>query len=175
LKRTEKEAVVEKLVAKMLETEAAFVTDFKGLKVDEIGGLRRKIGEAGGEFQVAKNTLIKRAVSGTSNEPLSELLSGNNALSTTRNDPAALAKVLVEFAKSNEKFVVKGGVLTGKKVGFEQIKVMAELPSREVLLAQMLGAMNSIPAGFVRVLAAVPQSLVYVLASIRDQKENPTG
>ena len=87
MKRSEKEMVIEKLVAKLSETEAAFITDFKGLKVDEMGGLRRKIGEVGGEFQVAKNTLIKRAVKGTSNEPLSEFLSGNNALSTTKGRP----------------------------------------------------------------------------------------
>jgi large subunit ribosomal protein L10 len=93
-------------------------------------------------------------------------------LSATEDDPASLAKVLVEFAKANEKLVVKGGVLMDKPVTPEQIKAIADLPSREVLLATMLGAMNAVPTGFVRVLAAMPQGLVTALSAIRDQKES---
>lgn len=171
MNRQQKEETVAALSACLNEAEAVFVTDFQGLKVDEISGLRRKIDEAGGQYRVAKNTLIKLAAKGTDAEPLSEMLVGNNALGTTTQDPVALAKTLVEFAKGNDKFSVKGGVLSGKLLDFAQVKAMADLPSREVLLATVLGAMNAVPTGFVRVLAAVPQNLLYALSAIRDQKE----
>ena len=127
--------------------------------------------EAGADYRVSKNTLIKLAAKGTDAEGISELLTGNNALGTTTGDPVPLAKALVDYAKGNDKFVVKGGVLGGRRLGFENIKALADLPGREVLLATMLGTMNAVPGGFVRVLAAVPQSLVYALAAIKEQKE----
>lgn len=170
--RSKKESVVAKLTDKLSASKAIFLSDFKGLKVEKLSGLRNKIRDAGGEYEVAKNTLIRRAVQGTESEPISEMLAGNNALSTSQGDPAALAKALVDFAKTEEKLVIKGGILSGQIVSFEQIKAIADLPSREVLLATLLGAMNAVPTGFVRVLAATPQNLVYALAAIRDQKEN---
>jgi large subunit ribosomal protein L10 len=166
-----KETVVGKLSEKLAACRVIFLTDFKGLKVDQLSNLRRKIREAGGEYEVAKNTLIRRAVQGTDSEPISDMLVGNNALTTTEDDPAALAKALVEFAKNQEKLVIKGGILAGRMVTFEQIKAIADLPGREVLLAGVLGAMNAVPTGMVRVLAALPQNLLYALAAIRDQKE----
>ena len=172
MNRTEKEQTVAQLVEVLKTANAVFVTDFKGLRVDQLSDLRRKIGGTGAKYQVAKNTLIKRAAQGTAVEKVFELLVGNNALSTTETDPVPLAKVLVEFAKANEKFVVKGGVLENKPVTPQQIKAIADLPSREVLLATMLGTMNAVPTGFVRVLAALPQGLMTALSAIRDQKES---
>ena len=172
MKRSDKEQTVTQLVEVLSSARAVFFTDFKGLTVDELSDLRRKIGGTGSKYQVAKNTLIKRAAQGTAVEQITDLLVGNNALSTTDEDPASLAKVLVEFAKANEKLVVKGGVLMDKAVTPNQIKAIADLPSREVLLATMLGAMNAVPTGFVRVLAAMPQGLVTALSAIRDQKES---
>ena len=163
--------MVEALSEKLGKAEAVFLADFQGLKVDKITDLRRKVREAGGEFEVAKNTLVKRAVNGTDNECLKDQLAGNNALGTTAEDPAALAKALVTFAKDNDKLVIKGGAMGGKPLSFDQVKAMADLPSRDVLLATMLGTMNAVPSGFVRVLAAVPQNLMYALAAIRDQKD----
>jgi large subunit ribosomal protein L10 len=172
LKRSEKEQTVAQLVGVLNSAKAVFFTDFKGLKVDELSDLRRKIGGTGAKYQVAKNTLIKLAAQGTAVEQVTDLLVGNNALSTTDSDPVPLAKVLVEFAKANEKLVVKGGVLESQPVTPIQIKAIADLPSREVLLATMLGTMNAVPTGFVRVLAAMPQGLVTALSAIRDQKES---
>ena len=115
------------------------------------------------------------AIQDTPAESLNDFLVGPNALGTTAGDPAALAKVLVDFAKDNEKLVIKGGVLEGRPLNQDQIKAMASLPAKEVLLAQMLGAMNGVPGGFVRVLAAVPQKLLYALTAIQEQKEQPAG
>lgn len=171
MNRQEKEDLVDQLTTSLSESEAVFVTDFKGLKVGEISSLRRKIDEAGGTYQVAKNTLIKRAIQGTPMETLADRLTGNNALGMTKTDPVSLAKTLVDFAKANDKFVVKGGILTGRVLEMQDIKAMADLPPREVLLAHMLGTFNAVPTKLVRVLAAVPQKLVYLLAAIRDQKE----
>jgi large subunit ribosomal protein L10 len=175
LNRTEKEAVVAQLTVSLRESQATFVTDFKGLTVSQISNLRRKIGDAGGQYQVAKNTLVKLAAKGTGAEALADLLVGNNALGTTTGDPVVLAKALVEFTKGQDKFSIKGGVLKNKLVTFEQIKALADLPSREVLLASLLGTMNAVPSSFVRVLAAVPQKFLYALSAIRDQKEAQVG
>ncbi len=104
-------------------------------------------------------------------EKLSDMMTGNNALGFTYGDPAALAKALAEFAKTNDKFIIKGGALGEKILNPAQIKALASLPSREVMLSTLLGAMNALPTNMVRVLNAVPQKLVYALSAIRDQKE----
>lgn len=175
MNRTQKEQAVAGLTGSLQEAKAVFVTDFQGLKVGHMSQLRRKIGEVGGQYQVAKNTLIRLAVKGSPAEGVTEFLSGNNALGSTASDPAALAKVLVDFAKDHDKLVIKGGVLQGKSLDVNQVKAIASLPSREVLLAKVLGTMNAVPTGFVRVLAAVPQSFLFALSAIRDQKEQPAA
>lgn len=169
--RNQKEQVVEGLRASLTKARAVFVADFKGLSMGKLGELRLKVRAADGQFQVAKNTLIKIAAKDTPAEAISEYMAGNNALGFTDGDIAALAKSLMDFAKQNDKLVIKGGVLSGKPIDPAGIKALASLPSREILLATMLGAMQAVPAGLVRVLAAVPQKLVYALAAIRDQKE----
>ena len=171
MERKKKEEVVAQLKKDLTESDAVFLTNFQGLSVEKMSALRRKVDGAGGRYQVAKNTLVKIAAKGTPAEVIGELLVGCNALSITNGDPAALAKALIDFAKENDKLEVRGGALSGRLLGFEQVKAMADLPSREILLATMLGAMNAVPGGFVRVLAAVPQTLLYALSAIRDAKE----
>jgi large subunit ribosomal protein L10 len=171
MERSKKEEVVAGLKRNFAEAQAVFVTDFKGINMEALTGLRVKVREAGCEFQVAKNTLVKLAARNTPLGQLDHLFVGNNALGRTESDPAVLAKVLTEFAKTNDKFIIKGGVLGEKTLTAAQIKALASLPSREALLAVFLGALNAVPTGFVRVLAAVPQKLLYALTAIRDQKE----
>jgi len=169
--RTQKEQVVASLRQSFAEAQAVIVTDFKGIGMEQLSGLRAKMREIGAEFQVSKNTLVKLAAKDTPMDQLSDMMVGNNALGFTKGDPAALAKALSDFAKTNDKFVIKGGVLGEKTLNQAQIKALANMPSREVMLATLLGTMNAVPTSFVRVLAAVPQKLVYALAAIRDQKE----
>jgi large subunit ribosomal protein L10 len=169
--RNKKEQVVASLGQSLSQAQAVIVTDFKGIPMEQLSALRLKLREAGAEYQVAKNTLVKLAAKGTSLEQLSDMMIGNNALALTTGDPAALAKVLSDFAKGNDKFIIKGGTLGEKVLNPAQIKALASLPSREVMLATFLGTLNAVPTSFVRVLAAVPQKLVYCLAAIRDQKE----
>lgn len=169
--RNKKEQIVAELGQCFKAAQAVIFTDFKGIPMEQLSGLRLKLREAGAEFQVAKNTLVKLAAKETPLEQLGDMLIGNNALATTTGDPAALAKALSDFAKGNEKFVIKGGVLGEKVMSAAQIKALASMPSREVMLGTFLGTLNAVPTNFVRVLAAVPQKLVYCLAAIRDQKE----
>ena len=171
MRREEKEKVVAELSARLSESEAIILTDFKGLNVGAMGALRRKVAESEADYRVVKNTLLRLAAKGTEAEKLEELFLGNTAVSTTDTDPVALAKALIGFAKENDRLIVKGGVVSGQILDLGQIKELADLPSREVLLSMMLGAMNAVPASLVRLLAAVMQKFVYSLAAIRDQKE----
>ncbi len=171
MERNKKEQVVAELAKHLKEASAVFVTDFKGIPMETMTGLRVKLREAGASYQVAKNTLVKIAAKDSPTEKLSDMMTGNNALGFTYGDPAALAKALAEFAKTNDKFVIKGGALGEKILNPAQIKALASLPSREVMLSTLLGAMNALPTNMVRVLNAVPQKLVYALSAIRDQKE----
>ena len=171
MERTQKDRIVADLAERLAGAKTVIVTDFKGLNVGRMGLLRRQVAAAGGEYQVVKNTLLRLAAQNTSAAKLNDLLSGNNALGTTSGDPVSLAKALIDFAKDNQTLVIKGGVVSGKVVDVAQIGRLATLPSREVLLAQLLGTMNSVPTTFVRVLNAVISQLVYALAAVRDQKE----
>ena len=171
MERTKKEQVVAELNQRIRESQAVLVTDFKGIPMEQLSDLRAKLRAVGCDYQVAKNTLVKLASKDTPMEQLSDMMVGNNALALTTGDPAALAKALSDFAKGNDKFVIKGGTLGDKILNPAQIKALASLPSREVMLGTFLGTLNAVPTNFVRVLAAVPQKLVYCLAAIRDQKE----
>jgi large subunit ribosomal protein L10 len=171
MERSKKEEVVAGLKRSFAEAQAVFVADFKGINMETLTGLRVKVREAGCEIQVAKNTLVKLAALNTPMGRLDEIFVGNNALGRTAKDPAILAKVLTEFAKANEKFVIKGGLLGDRPLTPAQIKALAGLPGREALLAGFLGTLNAVPTGFARVLAAVPRKLLYALTAIRDRKE----
>jgi large subunit ribosomal protein L10 len=170
VKRSEKEAVVKELSGRLSKAKAVVLTDFSGLKVDQMTELRRKFRESGLEYLVVKNTLFKLASQGTNTEALTQEIAGPNGLGFAYEDPVEMAKVLVEFAKANPKLEIKEGVLEGKPIAAEDVKSLAKLPSREVLLAQLLGAMNGVARNFVSVLAAVPRGLVTALKQIEEQK-----
>jgi len=170
LNRNTKQEVVAELNGKMAQATATFVADYRGLTVDEVNDLRGKLRDAGVDYQVVKNTLLKLAIKDTGNACIEEFLAGPTAIAIAGEDPVAPAKVLSDFAKSNDKFELKGGSLDGKVLDLAGIKALSDLPSREVLLAKMLGSINAPVSNFVGVLAAVPRSLVQVLAAIQDKK-----
>ena len=170
--RNKKEEIVAELRRSLAEAKAVFVADFKGINMEALSGLRVKVREAGCEFRVTKNTLVKLAAKNTPLGQLDHLFVGNNALGRTEGDPAALAKAMTDFVKTNDKFVIKGGVLGDRVLSPAQVKALAGLPGREALMASFLGTLNAVPTGLVRVLAAVPQKLLYALSAIRDQKES---
>lgn len=170
MNRDNKQEIVAELAGKFAATKAAFLADYRGLNVVQVEKLRNELRGAGVEYRVAKNTLLKLAAKGTGMECLEGHLSGPTAIAFAGSDPVAPAKILIEFAKANAKFELKAGALDGKLLKVEDIKALAELPSREVLLAKMLGSLNAPASNFVGVLAAIPRSLVQVLAAIQDQK-----
>jgi len=171
LNKQSKEALVAEFAEKLKVAKAAFLADYRGLDVAQADDLRNKLREAGVEYHVVKNTLLKIAAKGTDSECLEDQLSGPTAIALAQDDPVAPAKALVEFAKQNEAFELKAGVLDGKLLGLDEIKALADLPSREELLAKMLGSMSAPATNFVGVLAAVPRTFVQVLSAIKDQKD----
>ncbi len=171
MKKQNKEEVVAEFAEKLKVTKAAFLADYRGLNVEQTNDLRRKLKDAGVEYRVVKNTLLRLAAKGTDSACLEEHLSGPTAIALVGDDPVAPAKALVEFAKQYNVFELKAGMLNGKLLGANDIKALADLPSREQLIAKMLGSLNAPASNFVGVLAAIPRSLVQVLAAIRDQKE----
>ncbi len=170
MNRNNKEQVVAELAERLGTAKAAFLADYRGLNVDKVNKLRSDLRNAGVEYRVVKNTLLRLAAKGTGAECLKEHLQGPTAIAIAQDDPVAPAKVLTEFAKANDKFELKVGALDGKLLSIEEIKALSELPSREVLLAKVLGSLNAPATNFVGVLAAIPRSLVQVLAAIQDKK-----
>jgi large subunit ribosomal protein L10 len=150
--------------------QVVILTDYKGLNVSAMTELRRRLKEAGIEYQVVKNSLMERAAVDTGVDRIREYFKGPGAIALSYDDPVAPAKVLSQFAKENDKLEIRVGVLDGRTLAPADIKALADLPSREVLLAQVLGTFNAVPASFVRVLAAVPGQFVNVLNAIKEKK-----
>ena len=170
MNRGSKEQVVAELADKLAKSKAAFLADYRGLNVEKVNQLRNELRRAGAEYRVVKNTLLRLASKGTAVECLDDKFEGPTAIALAGDDPVAPAKVLNDFAKANEKFVLKAGALEGKVLSAAEIKALADLPSREELLGKMLGSMNAPVSNFVGVLAAVPRSLVQVLAAVQEKK-----
>lgn len=170
MKKDNKEQLVAELAEKLEASKAAFLADYRGLNVEQVNQLRTQLRGVGIEYRVAKNTLLKLAARGTGAECLSGFLEGPTAIAIATGDPVAPAKILSDFARANAKFALKGGALGGKALTAADIQALADLPSREVLLAKMLGSINAPVSNFVGVLAAVPRSLVQVLAAVQEKK-----
>ena len=170
MNKNSKEQVVAELATKLATAKATFLADYRGLNVEQVNALRGELRKVGVEYQVVKNTLLRLAAKETGSACLDPHLAGPTAIAIAATDPVAPAKVLSEFAKTNAKFELKGAALDGKLLSVDDIKALAELPSREVLLAKLLGSLNAPASNFVGVLAAIPRSLVQVLAAIQDKK-----
>lgn len=171
MKLEEKQQITKDLHDRFARSAIIVVTDYQGLDVASISDLRRKLRESNIEYQVVKNTLLVRAAEGTEVALIKDHFKGPSAVAISYDDPVAPAKVLSQFAKDNNKLEIKVGILNGKVLDNQAIKALATLPSREVLLAQFLSALNAVPTSIVRVLAEIPRGLVNVLTAIKDQKE----
>ena len=167
----DKQKIAEDLHERFSKSAIVVLTDYKGLNVATISDLRRKLREENIDFQVAKNTLLKRASKETEAAALQEHFKGPSAIALSYSDPVAPARILTEFAKDNKNLEIKCGVLGNKVLDVEAIRALAKLPSKEVLLGQFLSVLNQVPTSFVGTLAAIPRSLLNVLTAIKDQKE----
>ena len=165
----QKQALVAEVSAKLKDAQAAVVAEYRGLTVAQMNDLRRKARELNIYLRVVKNTLARRAVAGSNYECLKDQFVGPLAFAIS-SDPVAVAKVLNDFAKDNDKLVIKAGAMSGKLMALEQVKALAELPSREQLLAMLVGTLQAPITKFVRTLNEVPSKFVRTLAAVRDAK-----
>jgi large subunit ribosomal protein L10 len=170
LNKTQKLEVVGELNDKLTRAKAAILTDFKGLTVAEITEFRNELRKSGVEYRVVKNTLTKRAASGTDAEKLSPYLQGPTGLVIGYDDPVAPAKVVMEFAKKQQKLEVKVGLIEGVLADLGQLKAIADLPSRNELLSQMAAGFQAPATKMARLLNATVARLGYALTALKDKK-----
>ena len=156
LNRNEKAAVVTDVAAQVARSQTLALAEYRGLTVEHLNNLRRQARDKGVYLHVLKNTLARRAVAGTPFEVASESMVGPLIYGFSE-DAVAAAKVLSDFAKGNDKLVVKGGAYAGRMLSADGIKSLAAIPSKEVLLAQLLGLMQSPVSRMARVLAAIAE------------------
>ena len=167
----EKQRIAEDLHERLSKSVIIVVADYKGLDVTTINDLRRKLRAEQVEFQVVKNTLLIRAAEDTDGALIQDFFKGPSAVALSYDNPVAPVKILTQFAKDNAKLEIKVGVMNGKVLDPAAIRSLASLPSREVLLGQLLSVMNEVPTSFVRTIAEIPRSLLNVLTALKDQKE----
>lgn len=166
--RPEKVAVVEEVKAKLESADAAVLTEYRGLNVSATAELRRALREAGGEYKVYKNTLVRFATRELGLE-LDDLLTGPTAIAFVDGDPVAVAKALKDFAKANPALVIKGGVLDGELIDEDGVKALADVEPREVLLARFAGLLAAPMQQLAGLLQAVPRDFAYGLQALIDQ------
>ncbi len=165
----DKKTIVAEVSEEIAKAQAMVIAEYRGLGVSGFTPLRVKTREAGIYFRVVKNTLVRRAVAGTAFSGLANHMVGPLVYGIG-SDPVATAKVLSDFAKTNEGFVIKAGAMAGVVMSAKDIAVLAALPSRDELLAKLLGTMQAPVTQFVRTLNEIPTRFVRGLAAVRDQK-----
>ena len=167
----EKAQIVSQVTEKLGRSQIGILSDFQGLKVDDMNRLRRQLEDVDAEMQVVKNTLLDRAALGDSPlAPMAGQFTGPNALTLGYGDPVALTKVLMKFAQERPRLKIKAGVLGGKLLSVQDLDALSKLPAREVLLSQFLGVLQAVPQALVTVLAGVIRNFLNVLVAYRDKK-----
>jgi len=160
----EKIEAVEDLKARLDGAKTVLLTEYRGLTVQQIGELRKQLRAVSAEYKVVKNRLAKIAISASELEVLTPQLTGPVALVVSKDDPVAVAKAVSTFARTNQAFTIKGGYVDGQFMQPDALKALSELPSKEALRAQLVGAINGPLTQFVSLLQAPPRELAYILA-----------
>jgi large subunit ribosomal protein L10 len=166
----QKKAVVAEVSAEVAKAQAIVVAEYRGLEVGNMTELRREARKSGVYLRVLKNTLARRAVSGTPFEKLTDQLTGPLIYGISP-DPVATAKLLDQFAKGHDKLVIRAGAMPNAVISAKEVKALASMPSRDELIALLLGAMQAPVAQFVRTLNEVPARFVRTLAAVRDKQQ----
>ena len=171
--RPEKVAVVDEVREKLAGADAALLTEYRGLTVKQLAELRRQLRPAGAEYKIYKNTLVRFAAREVVDDQLDPLLTGPTAITFVRGDAAAVAKLLRDYARGHQALVVKGGLLGDKVVSAKDVEALADLPPRDVLLAQLAGAFQAPMVKLAGLLQALPRNFAYGLAALIDQRGGP--
>jgi large subunit ribosomal protein L10 len=168
--RPAKVAVVNEVRDRLSSSDGAILTEYRGLNVTELANLRRSLRDAGGQYKIYKNTLVRFAVRELGLQELEEMLLGPTAITFVDGDAAAVAKSLRDFARGHPNLVIKGGVLGETILSAKDASALAELPSREQLLAQLAGAMAAPLQQMAGLLKALPQNFAYALRALAEQQ-----
>ncbi len=171
MNRDDKSAIISELNDSFSRAKFTVVTDYCGLTVSELQELRVQLRGFDSEIRIAKNTLLKRAVSETASDVLLDDFAGPTAVVMAYEDPVGPAKALAKFAKEHDKLQIRAAALEGEKITADELIALSKLPSKEVLLGQFLSVLNSVPTGLVQVLSGVPRTFLYGLQAIKEQKE----
>jgi large subunit ribosomal protein L10 len=170
--RAEKVAVVNEVRERMDAADGALLTEYRGLTVAELAELRRELTAAGGDYKIYKNTLVRLAVADTPGAEMSDLLTGPTAIAFVQGDVSAVAKTLRDFARANPNLIVKGGLVGASVMSAADIEVLADLPSRETLLAQFAGALSAPLQQLAGLVQALPRNLAYGLSALLEQRQS---
>lgn len=175
MRKEQKIELVKSITAEIKESAGVIITNYKGLTFDQMDEIRRSFKEAGNDYRVIKNTLLKKALNADNITEIDYTLVEPTAIVVVKEDFAAAAKLAKKYAKDaamSKFFVIKGGYFDGMALDQSGIEKLADLPSREELLAKALGSMNAPITNFVSVLANIPRGLVQVLNALKTKKEN---
>ncbi|HUY22749.1 MAG TPA: 50S ribosomal protein L10 [Acidimicrobiales bacterium] len=168
--RAEKVAVVTEVRERLDAADAAILTEYRGLSVAQLADLRRALRVVGGDYKVYKNTLVKLAIAGGSHESLAPLLEGPTAIAFVSGEVSAVAKALRDYARTSPNLVIKGGLYGEGYLSAQDLTVLADLPSREQLLAQIAGAIAAPLQQLAGLLQALPRNLAYGLSALVDER-----
>lgn len=171
MKLAEKQEEVKVLSETFKKAELTILADYRGMNVGQVTNLRRALREVKATMKVVKNTLAQRAVEGTEMDSLKDHFKGTIAIIHTEGDPVGPAKALTKFGKDVEALKLKVGFLSGKVINEKEIESLSKLPSREEMIAKLMGSMQAPAQNLVNVLSALPRNLAYALAAVRDKKQ----
>lgn len=166
----EKKAIVNSVVEKLKSSCAGVLVQYQGINVEDDTKLRKTLRESGVEYLVIKNTLLKRAAEEAGLGDLSSVLHGSTAIAISKDDYVAASKVLCDFAKDHEFFKIKSGFIDGSVIDSSEVSNLAKLPSREVLVAQVLRGLNAPITGLATALSGIMKGLVVALNAIAEKK-----
>lgn len=167
----EKKKIVEEIKEKVDSAQSIVLVDYRGLNVEELTELRKKCIEAGVDYKVYKNTMMRFAFKEAGFENFNEYLTGPNAVAFSYEDPIQAAKITSNFSEDHDDLEIKVGIVDGKIVDVNEIKALASLPSKDVLIAKVLGGLNAPITGFVNVLQGNIRNLVYALNAVKEKQE----
>lgn len=166
-----KQQVVSEIKEAIQNSKSVSIVEYRGLNVEQVSELRAKYRAEGVNYKVYKNTMVNIALKELGYEGYEQYLSGPNGFVFSNDDMVAGPRISVNFSKEHDKFVVKAGIIDGKVIDAEGVKALAKLPTREVLIAQVLGGLNAPISGFANVLQGTIRKLVYVLDAVKEKQE----